>query len=56
MGLEGFVLTEEKVRKLLPIVEQILSRKYGRDLELKNLTMGGITVEKEEKKRTASSN
>lgn len=47
MRLEDFRLTEEKVRKLLPIVESILSRKYGRNVKLKNLTVSGITVQKE---------
>lgn len=39
-------MTEEKVRKLLPIVESILSREYGRKVTLKDLTVGGITVYK----------
>lgn len=45
--MEGFVMTEEKVRKLLPIVESILSRKYGRKITLKDLTVGGVTVYKD---------
>lgn len=44
MGLEGFEMTEEKVLKLKPIIEKILSRKYGRNIELEDLTIGGITV------------
>jgi len=39
-------MTEEKVRKLLPIIESILSREYGRKVTLKDLTVGGITVYK----------
>ncbi len=42
--MEGFKMTEEKVAKLKPIVESILSRKYGRDIKLKDLTVGGVTV------------
>lgn len=35
-------MTEEKVRKLLPIVESILSREYGRKVTLKDLTVGAL--------------
>lgn len=42
--MEGFKVTEDKVRKLIPIVEKIWSRKYGVDLKLSNLTVGGVTV------------
>ena len=45
--MEGFVMTEEKVRKLLPVVESILSRKHGRKITLKDLTIGGVTVYKD---------
>ncbi|WP_418301316.1 hypothetical protein [Lysinibacillus fusiformis] len=38
------IMTEEKVKKLLPIVESILSRKMGKKLILKDLTYGGVTV------------
>jgi len=41
-------ITEEKVRKLLPIIESILSREYGRKVTLKDLTVGDITVYKNE--------
>ncbi|MFB6467670.1 hypothetical protein ACE38V_12840 [Cytobacillus sp. Hz8] len=37
-------LTEEKVRKLKPIFESILSRKYGREIKFINLTIGDITI------------
>jgi len=47
-GLDGFKITEEKVRKLLPIVEAIWSRKYGVDLKLTNLTVGGVTYHKKD--------
>jgi len=38
------IMTEEKVKKLLPIVESILSRKMGKKLILKDLSYGGVTV------------
>ncbi|KEF40455.1 hypothetical protein M670_00481 [Schinkia azotoformans MEV2011] len=44
MGLQHFVLTEEKVRKLKPIFESILSRKYGREIRFIELTWGDITI------------
>ncbi len=48
-------MTEEKVRKLLPIVESILSREYGRKVTLKDLTVGGITVYKKRLRQIAQS-
>lgn len=42
--MKGFKMTEEKVRKLLPVVESILSREYGMKIKLKDLSVGGITV------------
>ena len=44
--MEGFELTEEKVRKLMPLFEGIWSRKYGKKITLKNLTVGNVTVYK----------
>ncbi len=44
--MKAVKMTEEKVRKLLPIIESILSREYGRQVTLKDLTVGGITVYK----------
>lgn len=46
--MEGFKMTEEKVLKLIPIVESIWSRKYGVKLKLNNLTVGEITVYKKD--------
>ena len=46
--MKAVKMTEEKVRKLLPIVESILSREYGRKVTLKDLTVGGITVYKKD--------
>ncbi|MDI3409729.1 MULTISPECIES: hypothetical protein [Bacillus] len=37
-------ITEDKVLKLKPIFESIVSRKYGKDIRFRTLTMGGITV------------
>lgn len=39
-------ITEDKVRKLMPIFEQILSRKYGKEIKFTRLTMGSITIRK----------
>lgn len=47
---KDFEITEEKVRKLLPIVERIWSKKYGVDFRLKNLTVNKITVWRDEAK------
>ncbi|MBX8945618.1 hypothetical protein [Lysinibacillus sp. K60] len=47
---KDFEITEEKVRKLLPIVERIWSRKYGVDFRLKYLTVNNITVWRDEAK------
>ncbi|MFJ7952209.1 hypothetical protein ACIQZG_11865 [Lysinibacillus sp. NPDC096418] len=55
-GLEGFKMTEEKVRKLMPIVESIWSRKYSVDLKLNNLTVGGVTVIKDRTKEISNDN
>lgn len=44
MDLQHFELTEEKVQKLKPIFESILSRKYGREIRFTELTVGNITV------------
>ncbi len=46
--MQGFKMTEEKVRKLLPLIESILSRDYGRKIKLKDLTVGGITVNRDD--------
>lgn len=37
-------ITEEKVRKLKPIFESILSRKYGKDIKFKTLSIGDVTI------------
>lgn len=39
-------MTEEKLRKLKPIFESILSRKYGKEIKFVTLTMGKITIKK----------
>ncbi|MGM9925206.1 MAG: hypothetical protein ACI35R_13255 [Bacillus sp. (in: firmicutes)] len=38
-------ITEEKARKLKPIFESILSRKYGKQITLVNMSMGKIKIE-----------
>lgn len=43
-GFEEFELTEEKVRKLKPIVESILSRKYGKEIKFIDFNVGNITI------------
>ncbi|MFB7142039.1 hypothetical protein ACFCYN_20495 [Gottfriedia sp. NPDC056225] len=49
MAINGYELTDEKVLKLKPIIESILSRKYGKQITFKNLTVGNITVEESQK-------
>lgn len=44
MGISKEILTEEKVKKLKPIFERALARKYGKEFKLKDLTLGDITV------------
>lgn len=41
-------ITEEKLRKLKPVFESILSRKYGKEIKFVTLTMGNITIEKDQ--------
>jgi hypothetical protein len=43
-GLSEFKLTEEKVLGLKPIIESILSKKYGKEIKFLDLTIGEITV------------
>lgn len=38
-------LTDEKVQKLKPIFEKILSRKYGKEVTFVELTIGKIKVD-----------
>ncbi|MFC3883786.1 hypothetical protein ACFOU2_09840 [Bacillus songklensis] len=45
MNLTEFELTEEKVLKLKPIIEKILSRKHGKEIKFADLSIGNITVE-----------
>ncbi|MDH4424680.1 MULTISPECIES: hypothetical protein [Bacillus] len=40
-------ITEEKVRKLKPIFESVLSRKHGKIIKITSLTMGDITIKNE---------
>ncbi|MBN8253584.1 hypothetical protein NKR17_03380 [Priestia flexa] len=44
MDLSAFQMTEEKIRKIRPIVEKALSRKYGKEIKIFEMTVGGITV------------
>lgn len=37
-------ITEEKLTKLKPIIESVLSRKYGKEIKFKTLTMGKVTI------------
>ncbi|WP_283249403.1 hypothetical protein [Bacillus sp. FJAT-49736] len=37
-------ITEEKLRKLQPVFESILSRKYGKEIKFKSLTVGDVTI------------
>jgi hypothetical protein len=44
-GIPKDIITEEKVRKLKPIFERALSKKYGKEFHLKSLTLGHISVD-----------
>jgi hypothetical protein len=46
MSLTEIKFTEEKAQKLKPIIEKILSRKYGKEIKFIDLTIGDITVKK----------
>ncbi|MEI2465048.1 hypothetical protein [Niallia taxi] len=50
MSIPKGILTEEKVKKLMPIIEQILSRKHGKDIKFNNLTVGDITIKSDEER------
>jgi len=39
-----FRMTEEKLQKLKPIFEKILSRKYGKEIKFTELTLGNVTI------------
>jgi hypothetical protein len=49
MAFNGYELTEEKVRKLKPVVERILSKKYGVEIKFTEFTAGNITVKDEQR-------
>jgi hypothetical protein len=44
MVLPGYEPTEEKIRKLKPVVERILSKKYGVEIKFTEFTVGNITI------------
>jgi hypothetical protein len=44
MGITKEILTEDKIRKLKPIFERALLRKYGMEFKLLDLSVGHITV------------
>lgn len=48
MMVNEFEITEAKVQKLKPIIERILSRKYGKEISFQTLTVGVITVGKKD--------
>ena len=45
MKLENFEMTKKQVLILKPIIERILSRKYGREIKFYDITIGNITVD-----------
>jgi hypothetical protein len=49
VALSAYELTEGKMLKLKPLVERILSKKYGKEIKFIEFTFGNITV-KEEKR------
>lgn len=44
MGLSEIKLTEEKAQKLKPIIESILSRKYGKEIKFVDFTIGEVSI------------
>jgi len=44
--VEGFEISEDKVRKLIPVIESILSKKHGKKIALQYLTVNSVTVYK----------
>jgi len=50
MDVSEFKLTEEKVKKLMPIIEEVLSRRHGKYITLFKVSLGGISVTKEQKR------
>jgi hypothetical protein len=44
MTLIEVEMTQDKVLKLKPIIEGILSRKYGKEVKFNELTIGGISA------------
>ena len=48
MDISNFKMTEEKVKKLKPVIEKILSRQYGREIKFLSLTIGSVTITDEE--------
>ena len=53
MTIGKIEINEEKVRKLKPIFEQILSRKYGKEIKFVTLTMGNVTIKNLFEKQTS---
>ncbi|PGK51744.1 hypothetical protein CN918_28550 [Priestia megaterium] len=47
MDISNFKMTEEKVRKLKPLFEKILTRQYGREIKFITLTVGDVTISDE---------
>lgn len=45
MALENLEITKKQVLILKPIIEKILSRKYGREIKFSDITIGKITVD-----------
>ena len=48
------LITQEKVIKLKPIIESILSRKHGRDINITDLSVYGVNLENEVKQNVKS--
>lgn len=46
MDTKEFKLTEEKVAKLKPIIEKLVSRKYGKEIVFNELTIGEVSIRK----------
>ncbi len=51
--MEKIKISEEQLRKLKPVFESILSRKYGRDIKFTTLSIGDTTITSKNSKEGA---
>ena len=49
MDVSEFKLTEEKVKKLMPIIEEVLSRRHGKYITLFKVSLVGFPLPRNKK-------